>query len=485
MNGSVDVEADRVHRLAIRQLEGSLSDQQRSELIGLLSDSAQARRVYLEHMQDSVSLRWMYSGHFDRRIALAIATHGPEAALTARRMRFAGAVLAIAASLACVLAFNNLRSDEQAEKRAAVVAASPAHSSPSIATVRAVSDVSWAEGATPAGLLSGVTVGQEFNFLKGTVELTFLSGAEVKVFGPAKFQVSSPKSILCSRGRVTTLVGETGKGFTIDTPKARIVDLGTEFGVDISEKGDTQVVVFQGSVDLTKSLSEAAPRTTSAEQWTRRLQQGDALVVDDSGKAQRLMAVRRGDFFPSSALDAYGRQRRAPVILDVSDHIRAGESTKCYQIVRDGLREDAPCFVDRSHQWNGYGSAGIPEFLRDADYIMPFNDDKFISDLSVDVTIARPATCYVFFDDNMSPPQWLRKDFRDTGVDIGLDGAKTIWHKDHATGIGSGNSIDFPFSIWSRDVSKAGVVRLGGVNPPEGEIRSRGFNMYGIAVVPK
>ncbi len=488
MNGSVEVEADRVHSLAIRQLEGSLSDEQRSELIGLLGESARARRVYLEHMQDTVSLRWMYSGHFDRRMALAIAEHGPEAVRKAGRIKLAGAAaFAIAASLACVFALSALRSDERAETSTPVVAAAAAPSPPSIATVRAVSDVFWAKGATPAGLLSGVKVGQEFNFLKGTVELTFLSGAEVKVFGPAKFQVSSPKSILCSRGRVTTLVGETGKGFTIDTPKARIVDLGTEFGVDISEKGDTQVVVFQGSVDLTKPQKIATTQADgdSAEQWTRRLQQGDALVVDDSGNAQRLMAVRRGDFFPSSAWDDYGRQRRAPVILDVSDHIRAGESSKCYQIVRGGLREDAPCFVDRSHQWNGYGSAGIPDFLRNADYIMPFNDDKFISDLSVDVTIAGRATCYVFFDDNMSPPQWLRKDFRDTGVDIGLDGAKTIWHKDHATAIGAGESIDFPFSIWSRDVPSAGVVRLGGVNPPEGEIRSRGFNMYGIAVVPK
>ncbi|MBA3484778.1 MAG: FecR domain-containing protein [Pirellulales bacterium] len=483
MNGAVDEMTDRIHCLSIRQLDGVLSDDERTELTGLLREDAQARRVYLEHMQDTVSLRWMYSGHYDRRVAMTLAEHGPEGVRKIRRHRLAWGALAVAASLACVFTFNYPWAQDSAEKTTVAIAAPPAAAPAGVATVHALSDVSWVKGAKPAALLSSVQVDQEFEFSKGTVELVFHTGADVKIFGPAKFTVQSDMSILCSRGRVNTLVGESGKGFTIDTPKARIVDLGTQFGVDISATGDTQVVVFQGSVDLEKSAADAA-KSTSAEKWTRRLQQGDAMRMDDSGNAQRVMAVQRGDFFPASNLDPYGRPRQEPVILDVSDNIRAGESTKCYQIVR-GLREDAPCFVDRSHQWNGRDAAGIPEFLLGADYIMPFNDDKFISDLKVDVTIARPSTLYIFIDDNMPVPQWLRKDFKDTGVDIGLDGATTVWHKDHAIGAGPGTSIDFPFSIWSRELPKAGKVSLGGVQPPKANPRSQGFNMYGIAVVPK
>jgi hypothetical protein len=486
MNSPADDVDDRIHRMAIRQLEGILSDPEREELIALLHENKAARTIYLQHMQDTVSLRWLYSGHYDRRVALTLANDGADSMRRLRRRRLTWGVLAVAAGIACVAAIPFVRRDNQGVAGSTAIAAAPAKRSAAIATVRAVSDVQWANGAAPAGYLSGVKIGQEFDFLQGTVELLFHTGAEVKVFGPAKFKVSSGKSILCWRGRVTTVVGHDGKGFTIDTPKARIIDLGTEFGVDISAKGDTQVVVFQGSVDLTKQ-DGAADSTASInpEKWTRTLEQGDALLLDDTGEAQRVMAVQRGDFFPTSILDAYGRQRREATILDVRDNIRAGESNKCYQIVRGGLREDAPCFVDRSHQWNGPDGVGMPEFLLGADYIMPFNDDKFISDLAVDVTVGRPSTCYVFFDDNMSPPDWLRRDFRDTGMDVGLDGATTIWHKDHATGVGPGESIDFPFSVWSREVLKAGVVRLGGVDPPKENPRSRGFNMYGIAVVPK
>jgi hypothetical protein len=329
-----------------------------------------------------------------------------------------------------------------------------------------------------------VAVGQHFELVEGILELTFDTGAQVKVFGPAKFEVASARSICCMRGRVTTLVGESGKGFTIETPKARIVDLGTQFGVNISEEGDTQIVVFQGSVDLTRSEAADPAAKDSSPRWTRRLSQGDAMMLNNFGEPRRLVAVQRGDFFPSS-LDRFGRGETPPVILDVRDNIRPDESTKCYQIVHGGLHEDVPCFVDRGHQWNGVDSAGIPEFLLGADYIMPFNDDKFIADLRVDVQLARPSTCYVLLDDNMPPPAWLRSQFKNTGLHIGMDSAKTPWHTEHANAAGPGQSIDFTFSIWSRDVPKAGVVTLGGVDPPKTGTRSRGFNMYGIAVVPK
>jgi ferric-dicitrate binding protein FerR (iron transport regulator) len=473
--------AELIHRLAIRQVDGTLTDGERAELVALLKGDAGARRAYLEHMQDTVSLRWMFSGHLNRKAALELAEHGPQR-LHARRW-LSRVALALAACLACVAAAVFWQATRDETQRAGAAAPAPEY----VAMVTDLADVTWKRPSPAYRRMARVAVGQEFEFSAGAVELTFDAFAKVKVFGPAKFKVKSAKLIACTRGRVTTQVDEGGQGFTIETPKARIVDLGTEFGVDISESGDTQVVVFQGSVDLDKPVE---PINASANEqhhpaWPRTLEQGDALLLNSTGEAQRVMAVQRGDFFPTNLFDHYGRPRRAPVILDVRDNIRELESTKCYQIVWGGLREDAPCFVDRSHQWNGKSDGGMPEFLLGADYVMPFNDDKFLPDLRVDVTLAAPATCYVFFDDNMSPPEWLTRDFEDTGFDVSLDGAKTQWHKDHDLGVGPGVSLDFPFSVWSRDVPEAGMVSFGGVQPPKEKTRSRGFNMYGIAVVPK
>src|SRR6185312_12426769 len=109
----------------------------------------------------------------------------------------------------------------------------------------------------------------------------FDAGAQVTVFGPADFEITSATSIRCRRGRVTTLVDHRGKGFTIDTPQAKVVDLGTQFGVSISEKGETEVVVFQGSIDLSYS-----PQVKVGDASKRLMEQGDALLLKKSGEIE-------------------------------------------------------------------------------------------------------------------------------------------------------------------------------------------------------
>ncbi len=303
--------------------------------------------------------------------------------------------------------------------------------------------------------------------------LTFDAGAQVTVFGPADFEITSATSIKCRRGRVTTLVDHRGKGFSIETPQAKVVDLGTQFGLQISDRGETEVVVFQGSIDLSY-----APRRDAADASGRRMQQGDGLLLKNSGEIERLVSVQRNSFM--STPKVAGLRPVEPVIGDVRDNIRKADSIKSYQIVRGGLEEDCLAFVDRFHQWNGVDAKGMPQFLQGADYIMPFNDDKFVKGLELKVKLLRPATLYVFLDNNMAVPSWLKKEFTDTGLDIGLDCSKTEWHKDQSLGVGPGKSIDYRFSIWKRDVKEVGTVTLGGIEQAPA-IRSQGFNMYGIA----
>jgi hypothetical protein len=99
------------------------------------------------------------------------------------------------------------------------------------------------------------------------------------------------------------------------------------------------------------------------------------------------------------------------------------------------------------------------------------------------VELSRPATLYVFVDNNMEVPHWVRDEFEDTGADIGLDGAKTIWHPANSLEKGAGKSVDFTFSVWRKTVTSPGAVVLRGLTPPPVGFRSLGFNMYGIAAV--
>jgi ferric-dicitrate binding protein FerR (iron transport regulator) len=481
---------EKIHALAVGVVEGTLPSAQLAELQELLVDDAEARRLYLEHMQESACLTWVCANESDlpaeRRVSLV---EGGRAS-TRRTKRAAAGIGLLATVLIVVFGMQFVQRRPAADQGSAVasVDASEAIDRGAIAnraiatarvgdehevvaTVTAVSGALWGTPTAGAEVLSRWHVGDSLKLLAGSAELTFDAGAQVTVFGPAEFEITSPTSIRCLRGRITTLVDERGRGFFIETPRAKVVDLGTQFGVDISDEGETEVVVFQGSVDLSAAAGDAT---------TRRMEQGEALLVNRLGAFERVMAVERDSFLGAGG-NRYRQADGEPVIGDVRDNIRGAESAKSYQIVRGGLQDDALAFVDRSHEWNGLDGAGLPPCLAGADYIMPFNGDKFVRGLELKVTLLRAATLYVIIDNNMAVPNWLRSEFTDTGVDVGLDCSKTEWHKDHDIGMGAGRSVDFRFSVWKRDVQKADCLTLGGVEPPKR--RSDGFNMYGIAAV--
>ena len=50
-------------------------------------------------------------------------------------------------------------------------------------------------------------------------------------------------------GQLAANVPEAAQGFTIDSPKAAIVDLGTEFALNVTESGKSQVHVYEGEVE--------------------------------------------------------------------------------------------------------------------------------------------------------------------------------------------------------------------------------------------
>ena len=82
----------------------------------------------------------------------------------------------------------------------------------------------------------------------GLAQVEFVSGARVILEGPAELQLVAPLAAFCSSGRLTAEVPQQALGFRIDSPRASVVDLGTEFGLDVHRDGAADVHVFRGSV---------------------------------------------------------------------------------------------------------------------------------------------------------------------------------------------------------------------------------------------
>ncbi|MEX0642086.1 MAG: FecR domain-containing protein [Pirellulales bacterium] len=302
----------------------------------------------------------------------------------------------------------------------------------------------------------------------------------VSIQGPAHLDLFGITHARLYQGRIKVRIDdERGHGFVVETPHGRVTDQGTEFGVDVAADSDTGVVVFEGIVDL--AVLTATNREPSR---VERLFQGQGLSLHQAGRTDRIMSIVTGNV---STFQRRGEARlgsAVPVITDVSDNIRSSGFNMFYEIVPAGLREDALAYADRpQHDWNGVDANGLPPYLIGADYVKPFNSDKMRDDVEITVSLAGPARLFVFFDDRVSPPEWLRESFRDTGDDIGLDcgpfvlDGVPIWF-DHSKQ-GAGNSLDVTFSIWERIVEHAGTVRLG---PNAGATYDTG--MYAVSAVP-
>lgn len=330
--------------------------------------------------------------------------------------------------------------------------------------------VVWGEGQLPIAV--GTRLGQrEIRCASGTLKLVFDVGVRVSVDGPADLRILSNMHVLALRGRITAHVDGRAKGFAIETPTTLIVDQGTEFGVEIDATGQTGVVVFQGLVDLTRS----GPADLQGP--IQHLGQGEGVHVGNAGRLSRIVSVERRPGDDEWATGPASDQ--GAVILAVRDNIRGLDSSKFYQIVSRGLGEDAPAYVDRTHQWNGLDQQGLPAFLRGADYIMPFNDDKWIRDLSITVEVARAATLYVFYDTRLPTPKWLCERFTNTHVSIGLDEGHWPTSPPRSVGRGPGVSVDTVFSVWRREVGPDESINLGAME------NGGPHAMYGIAAVSR
>lgn len=144
---------------------------------------------------------------------------------------------------------------------------------------------------------SAVSLGDRFALRSGLLEITYDAGAKVILQGPVKYEVDSAVGGRLTVGRLTAKLekksGEQGTSvpclprkqetsasrsfyhatsarsqqgtnvprspdlstlpsalFTITTPTAVVTDLGTEFGIDVDERGITETHVFSGVVKV-------------------------------------------------------------------------------------------------------------------------------------------------------------------------------------------------------------------------------------------
>lgn len=233
-----------------RSINETATDAEMQSLEARLLGDEQAREHYLNEVNLHASLRRRFSVA-EVSSSLALDSPKPTRHFFSRRKIAIG--LAVAA---CVALFVSLLDRP------------PAPSDPAATIAHAVGAYDEHNAAYGAG---DVVRPGLFEISRGVVRLDFSNGARVSVEGPAAVEVIDEMKVVLHRGVVTATIPESAIGFIVDTPTAHVVDLGTSFGVSVSETGLTDVCVFDGEVEVS---SRSGSQSGKAKHL---LQEGEAI----------------------------------------------------------------------------------------------------------------------------------------------------------------------------------------------------------------
>ena len=120
---------------------------------------------------------------------------------------------------------------------------------PIVASLGYTVDAVW--GQSTREKVTGKDLRQDTYYLqKGFAQILFHDGAKAILQGPADFELSSTSAMELFSGKMVANVNREAAGFTVKTPSGKVLDLGTEFGVNVNLTGNSDVHVFNGEVVL-------------------------------------------------------------------------------------------------------------------------------------------------------------------------------------------------------------------------------------------
>lgn len=142
-------------------------------------------------------------------------------------------------------------------------AESPAPIAPAVAvaTLTGQHNARWDKASLKTG--DALYPGQRLTLLHGSAEFTTERGAIAIIEAPCTVElIDSANALRLHTGQLVGYVeSERAKGFTVQTPNARLVDIGTEFVVDVDPLGHTKLQVNRGAVDAAgkSSIGQVGP----------------------------------------------------------------------------------------------------------------------------------------------------------------------------------------------------------------------------------
>lgn len=278
-----------LHRLFAAKADGTITTEDHERLSALLKESADARRQWFVFLDaDSALLAWSQREAMRRDTGLDLATAQPSLPQDNRRggVRYLGALAA--GIVIGLIAWGVWPKPERLTP--AKVAAREEATTSSVAVLSRGVNMEWDRTLATPGVNTPLVPGL-LRLQSGVAEIEFFQGARLCVEGPAEIQLISSGEAFCRYGRFSAHVPTQARGFRLGTPRGDIVDLGTDFGLDLNDQAP-ELHVFKGEVELHQ------PQTPM-----RKLTTGAATGLEKPGST-RMLVANAAAFNFSHELDA-------------------------------------------------------------------------------------------------------------------------------------------------------------------------------------
>ncbi len=269
-------------------LQGTISDQQQAELERLLASDSEQRQLYIDYMQVHNGLTTWTNETTEP--ATWIPQPASETQPSQRKSpRFLLMLVSslVAATLLLSLAYYagwNTRADSSsAIAELSIDQPADETSQPQTDHIALLTQAVGVEWDTNRNLQTGAGLSAGWLKLKqGTIQVELISGASILIEGPAAVKLISPLKAFCQFGKVRASVPEQAHGFTMETSRLNVVDLGTEFTLSLDQSGSGQVEVIDGKVELHSTDSQLTPANVQS------LTTGEGVQFNQRGTIDRL-----------------------------------------------------------------------------------------------------------------------------------------------------------------------------------------------------
>lgn len=141
-------------------------------------------------------------------------------------------------------------------------------------------DVKWVNSSLVLKPGDRIFTHERLSLLQGVVGVQTEDDVMILIEGPAEFRFTTVSEIVLDYGRLFSRISKQGAGFTVKTPHAMIVDLGTEFSLNVDNTSETtDVFMHKGS---------AAIANVKGDSLSEIIKNGQARQIDSHGAMKAL-----------------------------------------------------------------------------------------------------------------------------------------------------------------------------------------------------